>query len=79
MSRQLSRLRAWAGARGVPLTDGQLWAAVAGFHDLLGLVSVEAFGQVGFALTDTTAYTRVRIRDLAERLVTVGAGARRGA
>jgi AcrR family transcriptional regulator len=64
------QLRAWAAARELPLGDGQLWASVAGFHDLLGLVSVEAFGQVGFALTDTRDYMRVRLRELAERLVT---------
>lgn len=64
-----AQLRSWAASRDLPLTDGQLWTAVAGFHDLLGLVSVEAFGQVGFALHDTAAYMRTRIRELADRLV----------
>ncbi len=63
------QLRAWGEARDVPLGDGQLWSVVAGFHDLLGLVAVSAFGQVGFALTDTRDYMRVRLSHLAARLV----------
>jgi AcrR family transcriptional regulator len=63
------QLRAWGEARDVPLGDGQLWSVVAGFHDLLGLVAVAAFGQVGFALRDTDDYMRVRLRELAGRLV----------
>lgn len=64
-----AQLRAWGAARGLPLSDGQLWTAVAGFHDLLGLVSVEAFGQVGFALRDTEDYMRVRTEALVHRLL----------
>ncbi len=63
------QLRAWGQARGMPLSDGQLWAAVRGFHDILGLVAVEAFGQLGFALRDTSAYMADRLASLADDLL----------
>jgi AcrR family transcriptional regulator len=63
------QLRDWGADRGMPLGDGQLWTAVSGFHDLLGLVMVEAFGQLGFALADTDAYMRRRLARLADALI----------
>lgn len=51
------------------LSASQLWTIVAGFQDLLGMVAVEAFGQLGFALTDTEAFMAARLDQLASELL----------
>lgn len=61
-------LAAWAEKRRLPLTVGQVYTVVSAFGDLLGLVSVDVFGQLGFALPDTDPYLDRRLAELADRV-----------
>lgn len=61
-------LTAWAELRHLPLTVGQVHTVVSAFGDLLGLVSVDVFGQLGFALPETDRYLDRRLVELADRV-----------
>lgn len=61
-------LAAWAEKRGLSLAVGQVHTVVSAFGDLLGLVSVDVFGQIGFALPDPDRYLELRLVELADRV-----------
>lgn len=63
-----SPLSAWAEKRRLPLTVGQVHTVVSAFGDLLGLVAVDVFGQLGFALPETDLYLDRRLDELADRV-----------
>ncbi len=66
-----SRLRTFREDYGLGLDDRQLWTAVRSFHDLLGLVMVEAMGQLGYAWPDreTGSYMHHRLKHLAAGVI----------
>lgn len=64
-----AQLRDWASARSLTLTDGQLWTAVSGFQDVMGLIMTESAGQLGFALSQTDTYMRARLTGLISDLI----------
>jgi AcrR family transcriptional regulator len=63
------QLRQWASSRGLTMTDGQLWTAVRGFQDAMGMIMTESAGQLGFALSRTETYMQRRLEDLVADLI----------
>ena len=74
-------LAAWTARRDLGLSPGQAHTVVSAFGDLLGLVSVDVFGQLGFALPPSTTgpgpgpYLDLRLQEVADRVTAPATGA----
>ncbi|MGJ7449672.1 TetR/AcrR family transcriptional regulator [Aquipuribacter sp. MA13-13] len=57
-----------ADAMGLPMRPGEVYPFVMGFQRMLGIVSVEVSGHLRWAFTDSEAFTRRQLDDLAADL-----------
>lgn len=70
-------LEAKALANDVPLPAAALYEFAAGWHRMLGLISVEVAGHLDWAMSDTGSFVQRQLDELAADLIRPGSGSPR--